>query len=497
MKLSYNTELKNAITYYSNGNIPEARSSFGQLIVSFPNKLNSYYYLAEIEAKFYNDIKRAIELMTKAVEIAPFYEGYKELTEYNIIEKNLPEALKYAKQALIYNCRDDKILSFLKNFPKEANYVRVKDTIINGEYQHSKDYTQLKYHKIYDAGTIERKAPRYLEELLTDNQKRLLNQAIEQNYINNYQEGFVLKIPDGRAFIKQSDQTYIITPDNKILKDMLVDGCPELSVKMMPNEVRCADKLLVLSSCWGGNFYHWLTWVVPRICMVEQAGYNLKDFDKIAINYLGFEFQRNLLELLGIPKNKIIGTIENGAVLRAKTLVTASLPSHLHTPQIVTDSLRKTFLKPEYKDESSPKLIYLSRNKSTSRFVVNEDEVYSYLQKIGFTIIYPEDYSFEQQVRIFTNANVIISAHGAGLVNLSFCKPNTKVIEVYNEFFRNAIDTSFFRICNNVKLDHYFMFGEPIVGDKLLNMNIDIIKLSKVLEFAGIESKQFVPLESL
>ena len=295
--------------------------------------------------------------------------------------------------------------------------------------------------------------------------------------------------------MKQSDQTYIITPDNKILKDMLMDGGPKLSVEIMPNEARVADKLLVLSSCWGGNFYHWLTWVVPRICMIEKAGYNLKDFDKIAINYLGFGFQRELLELLGIPKYKIIGTNPYGSVLRAKTLVTASLPNNLHTPKIVTDSLREKFLKPECIDESMPKKIYLSRNKSASRFVLNEDEIYLYLQKLGFTIIYAEDYTFVEQVKIFANADVIISQHGAGLTNLSFCKPNTKVIEIYNEYMKNFLDTGFFRICDNVKLDHYFMFGEPVGKGEFSNIHIDIQKLAKTIELAGIDSKSFAHSE--
>lgn len=56
-----------------------------------------------------------------------------------------------------------------------------------------------------------------------------------------------------------------------------------------------------------------------------------------------------------------------------------------------------------------------------------------------FKSLYLEHISFEEQVKYFNNAKLIICAHGAGMANLFFCKPNTKIIEVvcnrYWKFF--------------------------------------------------------------
>ena len=198
MAVKYNEKIKVAINQYTNQNIPEARLLFEKLIRSYPEKVESYYYLGKIEGVFFKNTKRAIDLMNKALEITPFYEGCKELSEYNLIEKNLPNALKNAKQALTYNSNCEETLNLLKNsFPNEKFFIREKETIINGEYQNSKDFSQLKYHKIYDACRIERKSPKYIKELLSDSQKELLTQAIEQNSVSQCSEGFVLKIPDG------------------------------------------------------------------------------------------------------------------------------------------------------------------------------------------------------------------------------------------------------------------------------------------------------------
>ncbi len=480
-------EYKNAVDSYANGDVATAKGLFESLIVSYPDKIECFYYLSKIESKNYNNIPKAIEYMKRAVNIVPFYEAFYELVQYSIIQRDLPKILEYLKQALTYNSQCQSSLKYLRElFPNERHFVKEQETIIKGEYERSADCPQLKYHKIYDADTINRTAPKYIEDFLTEKQKTLLGKAIAHNSVNNYNEGFVLEIPDGRAFIKQSDQTHIISQDGKILKDMLLDGCPAISVEKLPYEVRVANKMLVLTSCWGGNYYHWLTWVVPRICMIEKAGYKINDFDKIVINHTGSKFQLEFFQVLGIPNHKIIAASADGTLLRARTLVTASLPSHLHTPQIVTDSLREKLLNPEYIDDTMPKRLYISRNKSTSRFVLNEAEVMSYLLKYGFTIIYLEDFNVLEQVKIFANADVVISQHGAGLVNLTYCKQNTKVIEIYNEEMKDILDTGYFRIAHNVKLDHYFMFGEPVGTGTASNMTIDMEKLAKTIEMANI-----------
>jgi len=36
-----------------------------------------------------------------------------------------------------------------------------------------------------------------------------------------------------------------------------------------------------------------------------------------------------------------------------------------------------------------------------------------------------------EQIELFSNADVVIGTHGAGLANILFCKPNTKVIEIF------------------------------------------------------------------
>jgi hypothetical protein len=65
---------------------------------------------------------------------------------------------------------------------------------------------------------------------------------------------------------------------------------------------------------------------------------------------------------------------------------------------------------------------------------INEiDSLEEYLKKkynSNFNSVYLELISFEEQIKIFNNAKMIICAHGAAMSNMFFCKEQTKIIEV-------------------------------------------------------------------
>jgi hypothetical protein len=52
-----------------------------------------------------------------------------------------------------------------------------------------------------------------------------------------------------------------------------------------------------------------------------------------------------------------------------------------------------------------------------------------------FEIVRCEDLSFETQVTIFSEASVIVGAHGSGLANLIFAPPNAKIVELMGPRF--------------------------------------------------------------
>jgi len=83
--------------------------------------------------------------------------------------------------------------------------------------------------------------------------------------------------------------------------------------------------------------------------------------------------------------------------------------------------------------------IYMSRNISMllpwnvgnpRRILVNENEIYEPLKKLGFEIINLEDYSMIDKIKLFQEAEIVISPNSGGLTFSIFAHPETKIIEI-------------------------------------------------------------------
>jgi hypothetical protein len=72
--------------------------------------------------------------------------------------------------------------------------------------------------------------------------------------------------------------------------------------------------------------------------------------------------------------------------------------------------------------------IFISRDDARSRKVLNTEKLLMALK--GWETIILEGMSMREQVRYFSEASHIVTTHGAGLVNLLWCDPGTKVIEI-------------------------------------------------------------------
>ena len=69
--------------------------------------------------------------------------------------------------------------------------------------------------------------------------------------------------------------------------------------------------------------------------------------------------------------------------------------------------------------------INLVVNQKGTRKLFFESAARSLLDAFGFTEFSLEDLTFDQQRHVFSAADSVISAHGARLANLVFCKPRT------------------------------------------------------------------------
>jgi len=273
---------------------------------------------------------------------------------------------------------------------------------------------------------------------------------------------FAAVIPDGRLF-----EYSVITPDNRLLADASRQwgAEPEEAGKhtiflyqALPSLVAVRGEVVALSASHGmSSYYHWLYDVLPRLEILRRRGIKLSEDAQFAVNSKRLAFQQEMLEILGIER--VIET-EPLCHLQAETLIVPSLPGVTGgIPKWVCDYLRRTFLDRLGLDSDGvapEKMIYISRAGAKSRRITNESEVEKLLTGYGFEIFKLEEMSVAEQVTLFHQALIVVAPHGAGLSNLVFCQPGTKVLEMCAPQYVNPC---FWTISDNVNLDHFYMLG--------------------------------------
>jgi hypothetical protein len=277
----------------------------------------------------------------------------------------------------------------------------------------------------------------------------------------------VVEIPKGRVHTDNESSIAIISEDNKLIGDVSFSYTYGRVVRSEYNNIfkqRYFNKPkkysgTVFTMLTGGsginNYSHWLIDVLPRIYLLKESGI----FDKIdwfLVPAYKHDFQRDTLRLLGITKDKIIEG-DKHTHIEADTIVASTAPRG--TDQIIPiwlcDYLKNAFLKEASSSKSTyPPLIYLSRRDSKFRVVANEKDLESLLANYGFKTFVLSELPFNEKINLFFSAEVIISATGAGLTNILFCKKGTRIIELFNEGF---VVGPFYDMAPKLGLDYHYL----------------------------------------
>lgn len=77
--------------------------------------------------------------------------------------------------------------------------------------------------------------------------------------------------------------------------------------------------------------------------------------------------------------------------------------------------------------------IFVSRKGFSQRRLTNEAEISALLARHGFETVSPEEHSFEEQVRLFHSASVIVGSCSSGLTSALFCRPGTRVVGLLHD----------------------------------------------------------------
>ncbi len=236
------------------------------------------------------------------------------------------------------------------------------------------------------------------------------------------------------------------------------------------------------------NYGHWMLDILPKLCISEKFA-NLDDFDGIYLPNIKNNFQKESLKYFDINPKKYIDGSELNHIYAEKLIIPQHPYWETNTYQMDTvanidpdiiNILRNKFLKNI--ENTAQEKLYIDR--SDSKYfhsqIENVEELNKFLKKNNFKILKLSKFTFKDQISLFQNAKIIVGAHGAGLCNLIFCRPKTKVIEFSNKKFKCDV---FKNICKINNLDYYKLISEKEVPLDRINPDIklSINKLSELI----------------
>ena len=195
------------------------------------------------------------------------------------------------------------------------------------------------------------------------------------------------------------------------------------------------DTACSLINNYSKNYWYWMIHSLTRLEGVEFYHQQTGTKPVIIIEANPTLWQTDSLKLLGYEPKDCIHW--NNSRIQVKKLIISSYRKQYDKVYTIDSPLASRWIRQRMlgnlsEDRSeiffSPK-VFISRRKAFSRQIVNENDVIEALATLGFVAYSLEEMSFLDQVRLFSQAKIIVAPHGAGLTNMIFAQ-NLTIIEL-------------------------------------------------------------------
>lgn len=224
-----------------------------------------------------------------------------------------------------------------------------------------------------------------------------------------------------------------------------------------------------LAGPWSTEFFHWFTEYLPRIRVLKRYEQETGIQPQILLPNNPPEWLTRSLRLVGVSREQWISW--DGGRWSIDRLVVPSIPRHTESiapPEGYIPSPRalkwvKRQLLSGLPSTDRPDIgsrLYISRSRQSTRHVRNEADLLSVAGDYGFETVYPEEWTLDEQLAIFADADAVIGPHGAGLLNAIY-GDDTTLIELFGE----RTNPCFFAIAEGMDMNYAMTHCETVGED--------------------------------
>lgn len=225
--------------------------------------------------------------------------------------------------------------------------------------------------------------------------------------------------------------------------------------------------VLPLASQRMGNYCRWWLDSVAKVFVCRRSTVlrdNLRGSNlDVVLPELGTQFQQQVVDLFSWQPFVFDRTNRflHGRTVNSSGLTFGGGQRIAGMVREMAAFLDTLVVPPEHRvRDRTGELLYVSRNESSMRRILNENDLLPGLRDMGFHVISPGKLSLTEQIEAFRNARVVLSPHGAGLTNILFCRPNTTLIEIFPE--GGVHGSAFLRIASQLNFNYYYVVGQKV-----------------------------------
>ena len=244
-------------------------------------------------------------------------------------------------------------------------------------------------------------------------------------------------------------------------------------LKSLFKKKRKIEKGLWLIDNWSHGYFHWFGDVIQKYYalnnynakLILPYSYSKIDFIIESSNFLNidleFVFENEVLKckkLTIVPTTFISGNFYNDIMLKIQSKFSNTITSN-----------------------KANKILYLSREMSGRRKVINDAEIRNLIKKKGGVTLMLEQKSWVEQLGYFQNCEILISPHGGGLSNMFLCSKTVKIIELRHH--NSKIQNMYFSMSSALYLDYFYIICDGKEKDPhISNINVPIGKLNFLID---------------
>jgi capsular polysaccharide biosynthesis protein len=246
---------------------------------------------------------------------------------------------------------------------------------------------------------------------------------------------------------------------------------------------RGASYSLIFRHAVDGNYYHWIHDVILRLYRVREG--LPKDVQFIVPPDLK-QYQYETLRLLDIHPEQLV-RFDGRDVWQLEALYFSTRTSVSGVDSVEANTWFRDLVQHAYGIASRRRCRRILINRRLAKYwrIVNESEVERCLHAYGFETFTLETLSFREQVELFSEAEIVVAPHGAGLTNILFQAESIPVVDIFEP---GHLDKAFWGMSQALGHRYWYFLGEtvPNPGQAAADIRVPLSKLEATLQQIGL-----------